>query len=347
MASTRRPAVFDYDVIIVGGGPGGSAAAISCAQSGLRVALIEREVFPRDHAGETLHPGVEPLLEQLGVFEAMLDAGFLRHEGQWVQWGGGRAFAPFGKDEHGVWRGFQAWRAEFDAILLERVRRSGVTILQPCHALHPFVSGEGIAGVVTSHGTLSAPFVVDAAGSRHWLARQLRLPLEHWSRPLIALYGYAEGDCATHDEAPAIVAEEDGWLWTARVRPRLYQWTRLSTHRPPLSADRQWLPEAFRSLQPQGKPRGADVTWRLVDAAAGAGYFMVGDAAAVLDPASSHGVLKALMTGMMTGHLLRLVLNQDLAAQRAAQQYCHWVRRWFTHDSERLREFYTALHLAV
>jgi flavin-dependent dehydrogenase len=50
--------------------------------------------------------------------------------------------------------------------------------------------------------------------------------------------------------------------------------------------------------------RGADVTWRIISPAAGPGFFLVGDAVAVLDPASSHGVLKALMTGMMAAHLI-------------------------------------------
>ncbi len=67
-----------YDVIILGGGPAGSATAIICAQHGLQVALLERDKFPRNRPGETLHPGVEPLLGQLGVLEEILNADFIR-----------------------------------------------------------------------------------------------------------------------------------------------------------------------------------------------------------------------------------------------------------------------------
>jgi hypothetical protein len=67
-------------------------------------------------------------------------------------------------------------------------------------------------------------------------------------------------------------------------------------------------PEVLRHLTRRGRPRGADVTWRLSDAAAGLGWFIVGDAAAVLDPSCSHGVLKAIMSGMMAGHLAAGVL---------------------------------------
>ena len=43
-------------------------------------------------------------------------------------------------------------------------------------------------------------------------------------------------------------------------------------------------------------------TWRMAERMAGAGWFIVGDAAATLDPTSSHGVLKALLSGMTAGH---------------------------------------------
>ena len=51
------------------------------------------------------------------------------------------------------------------------------------------------------------------------------------------------------------------------------------------------------------------MTWRMADSAAGSGWYMVGDAAAILDPTSSRGVLKALMTGVMAGHLIAGVLH--------------------------------------
>ncbi|MBJ8205870.1 FAD-dependent oxidoreductase, partial [Bacillus cereus] len=86
------------------------------------------------------------------------------------------------------------------------------------------------------------------------------------------------------------------------MRPNVYQWTELSFDNVALKRD--WIPEEFQGLKPMGKPNGADVTWRAISQPGGAGYFLVGDAAAVLDPASSHGVLKAIMSGMMAAHSL-------------------------------------------
>src|SRR5580658_5325196 len=99
------------DVAIVGGGPAGSAAAIWCAKSGLDVLLLEAQPFPRDRPGESLHPGIEPLFDQLGAGDAIRAAGFLRYRGHQVIWGGPPRYEAFGAGASGPWLGFHAWRA--------------------------------------------------------------------------------------------------------------------------------------------------------------------------------------------------------------------------------------------
>ena len=60
---TRR----DYDTIVIGGGPAGSTTATVLAQHGRRVLVLEREVFPRYHIGESLMPYTWFTFERLGV----------------------------------------------------------------------------------------------------------------------------------------------------------------------------------------------------------------------------------------------------------------------------------------
>jgi flavin-dependent dehydrogenase len=329
----------EADVVVVGGGPAGSAAAISCAASGLSVLLIERSSFPRDCPGESLHPGVEPLFAQLGVSEAVQAARFVRYPGFWVEWDGPVQFVPFGEDANGPWRGFQAWRAELDALLLERARALGVEVLQPRRALHPLRGERGeVVGVETDGGPVHARVVIDAAGGAHWLARALDIPRLKASPNLVATYGYVVDDGSPEGEAPRIVADDEGWTWTARVRPGVRQWTRLTLDGRPVPDG--WLPPELRACEPLGRRRGADVTWRRVESPAGPGYLMVGDAAAVLDPASSHGVLKALMSGMMAGHAVVRASSGGLPWPVALAGYADWVRRWFEHDAAQLRERY-------
>ena len=66
------------DIIVIGGGPAGSAAATMLARKGWQVTLLEREQFPRDHVGESLLPASIPILEELGALSAVEDAGFLK-----------------------------------------------------------------------------------------------------------------------------------------------------------------------------------------------------------------------------------------------------------------------------
>ncbi|MEE3248980.1 MAG: FAD-dependent oxidoreductase, partial [Chloroflexota bacterium] len=62
------------DVIVIGGGPAGSAAATMLARKGWQVTLLEREQFPRDHVGESLLPASISVLEELGALNAVEDA---------------------------------------------------------------------------------------------------------------------------------------------------------------------------------------------------------------------------------------------------------------------------------
>src|SRR4029453_11710186 len=75
------------DVLVIGGGPGGSTAATMLARKGHRVVLLERARFPRDHIGESLLPSSMPVLEELGVLPVLQQAGFLLKWGATMVWG--------------------------------------------------------------------------------------------------------------------------------------------------------------------------------------------------------------------------------------------------------------------
>ncbi len=333
---------LNTDLAIIGGGPGGCAAAISAAHAGLRVLLIERLTFPRHRPGETLPPGAEPLFRQLGVWEEIENAGFLRHPGQRVAWVGDSKFSGFGGTEDEPWLGFQAWRPVLDAILLRRAAAVGVEVWQPCSAVSPVVQDGRVLGVVTDRGEVRARYVVDATGGRGWLARKLKWPVERRSPQLFASYGYIETKQAAEWFVPELRSTAAGWMWMAQVLPRVVAWTQLSLggRRTGMPSWLTCLPDA-RRLAVGGA--SADVTWRLASHAAGPGWFLVGDAALVLDPASSHGVLRALMSGMMAAHVCAQVCRDELPEKSAAKAYAGWVRAWFENDAEKLRILYAQL----
>jgi len=327
------------DVLIIGGGPAGAATAILCARFGLDVAIIEREQCPHERPGEILHPGIEPLLFQLDVWDDFKIAGFLRHSGTYVKWEKNLRFEHFGQDDKGSWMGFQVWRPDFDTVLLNHAKDLGVEIIRPCNALRLIIEKNRIVGIETSKEKLHSSFVIDCAGSQHWIAKQLGIDVQTYSPRLLAHFGYMKGNCEIRNDNPSIHADKQGWIWTAKIRPNLYQWVRLSFEN--ISIEKNWVPEEFNELEKRGGMRGEDVTWRIVSKPAGPGYFITGDACSVLDPASSHGVLKAMMSGMMAAHMISKITNDESLEKFAIQEYSRWIKEWFLHDVKRLKELYS------
>ena len=71
----------DHDVGIIGGGPGGSAAASYLAKAGVKCMVLERELFPRPHVGESLVPASNRVLKDIGFIREMDPCGFVRKYG--------------------------------------------------------------------------------------------------------------------------------------------------------------------------------------------------------------------------------------------------------------------------
>lgn len=328
------------NVVVIGGGPGGAATAIRCAQHGLQITLIEGAEVSRPHISETLHPEIEPLLKKLGVRDQVLAAGFPRCPGRWIALQGERQFYSFGENKHGPKLGFQVKRPQFDTLLLEQAKGMGVKVLQPCRAIEPLVSRGQIQGLITTEGGIEATYVVDATGRNQWLARKLKLNTIPYSPSLQVEYGDAIGHCPEQDYSPLITAAPGGWVSVAKVQPLQYQWTRLKWFQP---SDAPWYPPNLGHLRRSDTTHRIDMTWCLVNPPAGPGYFLVGDAAAILDPISSQGVLKAIASGMMAAHLIKQQFQEAKRQLAIADFYATWFRTNFYEDLMPLQQLYTPI----
>src|SRR4029453_12352242 len=78
---------------------------------------------------------------------------------------------------------------------------------------------------------------------------------------------------------------------------------------------------------------GAGVTWRMAAQAAGDGWFLCGDGALLLDPSSSHGVLRGLMSGIAAARGAVDACAGSTRAHRVSRDYHAWLADWFGHDA--------------
>jgi hypothetical protein len=182
--------------------------------------------------------------------------------------------------------------------------------------------------------------LIDASGPVRWLARTLDLPARARSPRRTLRYGYVRGRCEAREQAPALIGDRTGWTWTARVDDELYQWVRLDFDGSQPRVD--WLPREFAGMLRAGARRGADATWR-VSPAAGPGWLLAGDAAASLDPTSSKGVLKALLSGTMAGRTAVAILQRGASAVQGTSTYRRWLEDWFDADVAVLAQMYAQL----
>ncbi|MCA9549924.1 MAG: tryptophan 7-halogenase, partial [Myxococcales bacterium] len=317
----------DADIIVVGAGPAGSAAAARLAAFGHRVLILERARFPRPRIGESLPPKVDDLLQVLGAAEAVAAAGFARMRGTVVARGGDEAplFHPF--DPAGGRRGYQVERGRFDSLLLERARALGAEV-RAAAAAELGWAGPLRQVSLREGGALTARFVVDASGAAGWGARALGLRSKEPVRT-VALAGYWAG-CRLPELRSAGVVEAtatffemlpDGWIWSVLRQDGLRNVTL------GLDAGRVKDPEVLPlelyldtvrasalvgpMLGParlEGGLSAHDATWTRAERFVADGILFAGDAAATIDPLTSQGVFKAMRSGIVAASVVNTVL---------------------------------------
>lgn len=333
-----------YDVIVVGGGPAGASAAIACSSRGLRTLIVEANAHSGVRPGETLHPGMETLFRSLGVHARVNEANFLRHPGFRVQSRFKSVFETYGSDQRGPWMGYQADRATLHEILLDRASACGALILRGEKAMHPILRAGKVEGLQTNAGTYLSKFVVDAAGHRQWLLHELGVPSIRISPPLVAHYGWNKPREVLESEpgVPDFRMIGSTWEWSAPINSGRHAWVKLDLMDRRLDC-RPGPPASLADCVPLGREGACDVTWKIATPCAGPGYFMVGDAAWVLDPASSHGVLKAVVSALVAGEAIVNSLNGSARAGRQQASYSAWMEGWFRSDAAALISIYSGM----
>src|SRR2546427_10664979 len=140
-----------YEVLIIGAGPAGSAAAALLAEMGHRVVVLEREKFPRYHIGESLLPFTFHPLQRLGLIGKMRKSAFIKKYSVQFVSPSGKASQPFyfftRYDRDTVAQTWQVLRSEFDVMLFDNAREKGASVKEETTVKELMKEGGRVVGV--------------------------------------------------------------------------------------------------------------------------------------------------------------------------------------------------------
>jgi len=336
----------ERDVVIIGGGPAGGTAAALLAEKGLDVLLLEKEIFPRFHIGESLMTETWWVLDRLGMVEWLKTTAFPRKRSvQFISEDGSpsKPFYFFQTNKHESAATWQVERSVFDEKLLTVASEKGAEIQMGVSVDRVLFDDKGQAtGVradLAGEGVeIPAKVTVDASGMGALLGRQLKL-LHSDPRlmkgSIFAHYKDAHRDEGIDEGATLIVHTEGnkGWFWYI-----------------PLSDDRVSVGvvgDPGELLKGRGSPaeilqeeiqKSPEMKRRLCDLrqaslcsevmvvsdfsyratrCAGPGWVLIGDAFGFVDPVYSTGVFLALKSGEMAADaIFGAIEADDLGASR-------------------------------
>ncbi|WP_254459579.1 NAD(P)/FAD-dependent oxidoreductase [Xanthomonas sacchari] len=208
------------DVLVIGGGPAGCAAAIVLAQRGWRVTVLEKDHHPRFHIGESLLPMNMPILQRLGVLEQVRAIGVLKLGADFPNDAGGYNTFRFAH-ALGAQSDFalQVPRADFDRVLCAHARAVGADVHEGVRVEAVQLDGE--APTVQARSAEGVRhyrprYLIDASGRDTFLGNKLKLKRANPRHQSAALFSHFRGVARRPGEDAgniSIYRHAHGWMW--------------------------------------------------------------------------------------------------------------------------------------
>ncbi|HEX5069209.1 MAG TPA: NAD(P)/FAD-dependent oxidoreductase [Vicinamibacterales bacterium] len=222
-------------IVVIGGGPAGSTAALTLRKLGHDVIVFEKFKFPRYRIGESLLPGTCSILTRLGVFDRIEAAKFTVKRTATFIWGGGRPpwSFTFSTPKTAPWvfdHAYQVTRAEYDQILLDAAAERGAAVRQETEVTGVELGENGAPSLVKwkrgeQEGTVEAGWIIDASGARGIVAQQLNLRRYDKYYKNMAVWSYFKGGKRFKGDLEGNIFSatwKEGWMWIIPLKDDVY-----------------------------------------------------------------------------------------------------------------------------
>ena len=321
------------DVVIIGGGPGGSTAATLLARRGYKVIALEKAHHPRFHIGESLLPMNLPVFERLGVLEKVRELGVFK---------GGADFEADNERGYSTYafaralgnspsHSFQVWRQDFDKMLYDHARAGGADAREGHEVLKAEQKGprETLLEVRTDEGrgyTIQARYLIDASGRDAFLAARKKLRRKNDRHQSAAIFAHFRGAELRPGEDAGNVSVyrfDHGWMWMIPLPDGVMSvgavcWPEYLKQRKGRTAEflidtLKQSPGLWQRMERAEVISEVRITGNYsYDSTrmGGPGWVLVGDAFAFLDPVFSSGVYLAMIGAEEAAAVVDMALRE-------------------------------------
>ncbi len=330
------------DVVVIGGGPGGSTAATLLARHGYKVVALEKARHPRFHIGESLLPMNLPIFERLGVLDKVHALGVFKR-GADFEAGNARGYNTYAFDRaigRSPPHAYQVWRQDFDKMLFDHARECGADGREGHEVVKVEQRGARDTRLdvrtVNGHYAIRARYVVDASGRDAILSVTKKMRRKNRRHQSAAIFGHFRGaEPRAGEDAGniSIYRFDHGWLWMIPLPEGVMSVGAVC--RPDYLKQRKGRTVEFLMQTLKLNP----ALWQRLEAAqllgdevrvtgnysydsarmGGPGWVLVGDAFAFLDPVFSSGVYLAMSGAEQAAAVVHGALRQP-RAERGLQR---------------------------
>ena len=348
-------------VLIIGAGPSGSIAGALLQNKGYQVTILERQQFPRFSIGESLLPQCMEFIQQAGMMEAVLNAGFQYKNGaSFVYKDQQTEFSFEDKFTKGIGTTFQVQRGKFDKLLADEAVRMGVNIQWQMEVIAADFSGDKPKLTVRNQSgeilCYEADFVLDASGFGRILPKLLDLESPSGFPVRQALFGHIEDRINDtqfdRDKIRITVHPEhkDVWYWLIPfsngrssvgvvAEPAFYSaWDSNDSALQDIINQDPSLSRLLKNAVFDEKINTIIGYSANVKSLYGKGYALLGNAGEFLDPVFSSGVTIAMKSATLVADILdrqfkneAVDWNKDYAQplQRGVDTFRVYVDAWY------------------